>query len=173
MSASPANLSLGETMLRLRFGLVTPLVLAGCASSGASPASSPSPGASSNTTVPGRTLVATLNPTNASGNRISGSVRLSPTDRPGELRAEIDLRGGGYQNQFPWIVRRGQCGERGEDIGTPVNYRMIETKGDGMGRLNAVVRVTIPEGQTYRVDILASPTQRDLIVSCGVLSFVT
>ena len=157
-----------------RLVVAASLACAACASGGgsggAATASSPS---SSNTVIPGYTLVATLNPTNAMGNRIAGSVRLSPTDRPGELRAEIDLRGGGYQNQFPWIVRRGQCGERGEDIGTPVNYRLIETKGDGMARLTTTVRVVIPEGQTHHVDILASPTQRDVVVSCGVLNIAT
>jgi hypothetical protein len=161
-------------MLRHKITALTPLLLAGCATSGssasgASQASAPA----ANAVIPGYTLVATLNPMNASGNRVSGTVRLSPTDRAGELRAEIDIRGGGYQSQFPWVVRKGQCGERGEDLGTPVNYRLIETKADGMGRLNAVVRLTIPEGQTHHVAVLASPTQRGLVISCGVLSIAT
>jgi len=156
-----------------RMVIAVPLVIAACASGGGSGAAAGSAPSANAAVVPGYTMVATLNPTNAMGNRISGSVRLSPAERPGELRAEIDIRGGGYQNQFPWIVRRGQCGERGEDLGTPVNYGLIETKGDGMGRLNTTVRITIPEGQTHHVDILASPAQRDLVVSCGVLSIAT
>ena len=160
-----------------RMVIVAPFVAAACASGGGSgaatgSASAPS-AASANTVIPGYTLVATLNPMNASGNRISGSVRLSPTEQPGELRAEIEIRGGNYQNQFPWVVRRGQCGERGEDLGTPVNYRLIETKADGMARLNTTLRLTIPDGQTHHVDILAGPTQRGLVVSCGVLNIAT
>ena len=164
-----------------RFLSAAPLVIA-CASGGGSgsaagtsaPPSSPSStSTTSSGVIPGYTLVATLNPTNASGNRISGTVRLSPTNKEGELRAEIDIRGGNYQNKFPWVVRSGQCGERGEELGSPVNYRLIETKADGMARLNTTVRLTIPEGRTFHVDILAGPTQRDLVVSCGVLSIAT
>ena len=153
-----------------RLVVVTPVALAACASGGGSGSSA----ASTNAVVPGYTLVATLNPaTGPGGNQISGRVRLSPTGKPGELRAEIDLRGGNYQNQFPWVVRSGQCGEPGEDIGTPVNYRLIETKGDGMARISTTVKLTIPEGRTHHVDILAGPSQRALVVSCGVLNIAT
>jgi hypothetical protein len=115
-------------------------------------------------------LVTTLVPTNASGNRIVGTVRLTSTDKPGEWRARIEIRGGNFQNRFPWMVRVGQCGEKGEDVGTPVNYRNIETSADGTARLTAPVKITIPEGVTHHVDIMASPTDRETIVSCGVLS---
>jgi len=71
------------------------------------------------------------------------------------------------------VIRSGQCGERGEELGTPVTYRLIETKGDGMARVSTMVRLTIPEGRTHHVDILAAPSQRDLVVSCGVLNIAT
>lgn len=123
--------------------------------------------------VQGASLVATLVPNNAAGNRLVGTVRLTPTKKPGEFRAVIDIRGGNFQNRFPWMIRTGQCGEGGEDVGTPVDYRMIETRADGTARLNSTVKITLPEGRTYHVDILAGPTDRETIVSCGVLSAST
>jgi hypothetical protein len=148
-------------------------LLGACASgSGSRPAatvaSAPGPpAASADAATP---LVATLTPTNASGNRIAGRIRLAPTGNANEYRAEIDLRGGGYQNKFPWVVRTGQCGERGLELGNPTDYRLIETGGDGMARFNTTLRLAIPEGQTHHVAVLASPTNRGLVVSCGVLS---
>jgi hypothetical protein len=152
--------------MRLLHSLSSATVLIACASV----ASSSRGGAAQTNNVPPEVLVATLAPTNASGNRIVGTVRLSPSNKPGELRALVEIRGGNFQNRFPWIVRTGQCGERGEDVGTPAGYRNIETSADGTARLNSTVKITLAEGTTYHVDILASPTERDHVVSCGVLS---
>jgi hypothetical protein len=149
-------------------------LLGACASPSGSPAARPATSvAASGAPAPSSALIATLTPTNASGNRISGRIRLVPTGKPDEYRAEIDIRGGGYQNKFPWAVRTGQCGEPGLELGSPTDYRLIETGGDGMARLNTTLKLGIPEGQTHHVAVLAGPTNRDLVVSCGVLSFAS
>jgi hypothetical protein len=139
----------------------------------AAPTREPAPAVATDapTTRASGTLVATLVPTNAAGNRISGRIRLVPTARVGQYRAEIDIRGGSYQNKFPWAIRTGQCGEGGQELGNPTDFRLIETAGDGMARFNTPLRLHIPEGQTHHVAVLASPTNRSLVVSCGVLSF--
>ena len=118
------------------------------------------------------TLVATLNATNQAGtNRIFGNVKLTPSG-DGEYRLDMSIRnGGGPQNKYPWIIRSGQCGESaGTEVGNPVAYRMLETTGDGTARIvNAKMKLDIPEG-VHRVDILKSPTDREIVVACGVLS---
>lgn len=108
-------------------------------------------------------------PTNASGNRITGRILLVPTDRAGELTAEIDLRGGAYQNKHPWVVRAGQCGDVGHDVGTTMSYRLIETRGDGMAQMKVPVRITLP-ARTHHIAIFPDATNRSTVVSCGVLS---
>jgi hypothetical protein len=143
------------------------VALGACASGGATTAD---PGAATRPLRAADTLVATMIPTNASGNRIAGRIRLMPSDRIDELIADIDLRGGGYQNKYSWVVRAGQCGEQGQDLGTSMSYRLIETRGDGMAQMKIPVRIAIPEGRTHHVAIFSSPTSRNLVVSCGVLS---
>jgi hypothetical protein len=149
------------------------VLLSACASTPRQSSAPPPTGAASSaspaTPVPG-VLVATLIPTNASGTRISGKIRLVPTGRPDEYRAALDVWGGGYQNKFPWVLRTGLCGERGQELGNPTNYRLIEMGADGAARFTAPLTLRIPEGQTHHVAILASPSNR-VIVSCGVLSF--
>ena len=118
------------------------------------------------------TLVATLNATNQAGaNKIFGNVKLTPSG-DGEYRVDLSIRnGGGPLNKYPWIIRTGQCGESaGTELGNPVAYRMLETTGDGTARIvNAKMKLEIPEG-VHHVDVLKSPTEREVVVACGVLS---
>ena len=145
-------------------------LLASCASGGAGTTTTTSaPAAAAPTIGTAQTLVATMVPTNASGNRITGRIRLVPTARPDELMAEIDLRGGAYQNKHAWVVRGGQCGDVAQDVGTTMTYRLIETRGDGMAQMKVPVRITIPSG-THHIAIFPDATNRNVVVSCGVLS---
>jgi hypothetical protein len=151
------------------------LLLAACASGGASgsvPGSAPASSSSdASTVVQGttRVMLATLVPTNASGNRITGRIRLLPTSNASEMTADIDIRGGAYQNKYGWEVRAGQCGDNGQALGTVMAYPLIETRADGMAQMKRPVKITIPEGQVHHVAVFASAA-RGQIVSCGVLS---
>ena len=143
-------------------------VLGACASGGAK-ASDASASAAVSASSTSEVLVATMVPTNATGNRITGKIRLVPS-RPGELTAEMDLRGANFQNRLGWAVRRGQCGENVQEIGTSMNYRLIETRGDGMVTAKIPVRITIPSEGTHHIAIFSDATNRNQVVSCGVLS---
>ena len=163
--------------MRLFTVLMSGLALGACASgSGGSSSPSPSGGAvaagapaSSN----GPTFTAALQPAASTGTRIVGSLKLIPT-APGEYRAELSIRNaGGMQNKYPWIIKTGQCGETSaRELGNPVAYRMLETGSDGSARINASVKVPLTASGVYHVDILKSPTERDAVVSCGVLSIM-
>jgi hypothetical protein len=158
-------------------GAAATIVLAACASgtgsresatTDAAPASRSSAEVSDTSGM--RPLVASLNPTNNGGNRILGTVRLTPS-RAGEYRAQVSIRnGGGVQNKYPWIVRAGQCGEMTTPpLGVEVGYRTLETLGDGTARIDAPLKISIPAG-VHHVEILRSPSDRQTVVACGVLS---
>ena len=152
------------------------LVLLACAGTAGSRAVTAAPGTDAPPTASSAaspaTLVATLNATNQSGaNRIFGNIKLTPRDG-GEYRVDMSIRNaGGAQNKYPWIIRGGQCGESaGTELGNPLAYRMLETTGDGTARLaNVPLKLEIPEG-VFHVDLLKSPTDRETVVACGVLS---
>jgi hypothetical protein len=84
--------------------------------------------------------------------------------------AEIDIRGGAYQNKYGWAIRSGQCGETGETLGTVMSYPLIETRGDGMAQMKRSLRISIPAGGTYHVAIFPNVTNQSMVVSCGVLT---
>jgi len=156
-------------------GIVTALAAVGCASGGSSgtaAAPSAAPQASAQQAGdPGRAYVANLVANNASGNRITGTVKLTPTGA-GEYRAEVMIRNaGGMQNKYPWIIRGGQCFEMVStiELGNPIGYKVLETGPDGTARINAPLKVQIPSG-VFHVDILKSTSERESVVSCGVLS---
>jgi hypothetical protein len=146
--------------------LLATAACAGASSSGGAPSPASSSEASS------RSLVASLQPINTSGNRLIGTVKLTPTNAS-EYRAEVQIRnGGGVQNKFPWVIRPGQCGDDGRDVlGNELAYRVLETTADGSARIAAPLRVQIPAG-AYHVNVLkgTSSSDREVVVACGVLT---
>jgi hypothetical protein len=122
-----------------------------------------------------RPLVASLQPTNNAGDRIFGSVKLTPNGSDG-YKAEVQIRnGGGAQNKFPWVIRPGACGSDTQDVlGNELAYRVLETISDGTARLNAPLKLVIPDG-TFHVNVLKGvrSVDRETVVACGVLSVTT
>jgi hypothetical protein len=55
------------------------------------------------------------------------------------------------------------------EIGGRGPYGAIQTQADGMAHVNTRVRVQLPS-QTLHVDIMQSNTQRDVILTCGMLA---
>jgi len=161
--------------MRVSHTVILPLLVAtACASgSGGSGTSTQAPATQSGaSSAPARTLVASLSPMNNAGNRILGSVKLTPTGTDG-YRAEVEIRnGGGPQNKYPWVIRPGQCGDDNRDVlGNELAYRVLETTADGTVRITAPLRLRIPEG-VFHINVLkgTGPSDREVVVSCGVLS---
>ena len=111
--------------------------------------------------------VATLN---AVDSRIYGSIRLEPTGKPNEYRAKLSVRGAPVDQQMPWEIRSGNCGENGQHVGSQAAFRTLSVRSDGTGDVNATLALPLVDGQTYSVNILASRSNRDRVVSCGVLT---
>lgn len=130
---------------------------AGGTAGGTSGASTPegvSPAEASAPAVGGPAMIATLN---AVSSRIYGTIRLEPTGKADELRAKISIRGAALNQQLPWEIRVGQCGEGGRQLGAQAAFRLISARSDGTGDLTATVPVSLSAGQTYSVNVLASP----------------
>jgi hypothetical protein len=124
---------------------------------------------------PLRPLVASLQPTNNAGNRLLGTVKLTPNGSDG-YKAEVQIRnGGGTQNKFPWVIKPGGCGDDARDVlGNELAYRVLETTSDGTARINAPLKLVIPDG-VYHVNVLrgVNSVDRETVVACGVLSVTT
>jgi hypothetical protein len=111
-------------------------------------------------------MVATLN---AVDSRVYGSLRLEPTGKPKELKAKISIRGATADQQMPWEIRAGACAERGQQVGPQAAFRTISVRSDGTGEVTTNLPIALTAGETYSVNVLASRTNRDRVVACGVL----
>ena len=102
--------------------------------------------------------------------RLTGSIVLTPTD-PGTYRVEMTLRGGPLSKQLPWVIRPGSCGDAtpNSELGSRSAYGPIQTHADGSATVNTTLHIELPPNQQFHIDILASPSQRDVISACGAL----
>ena len=112
-------------------------------------------------------MVATLSPASSP---VTGLVRLQPTNRAGEVRATITVRGAPIGAQLPWHVRQGRCDENGPELGAQAAYRTLDVRADGTADLRVTLPITVPTTGTYSVRVLLDRSQMDRIVACGVLS---
>lgn len=153
--------------------VVIAMVCAACASgsSGAGSGASAAPAGSSSSQAPlGRTLQANVVSTGATTSRLSGSIILTPTD-PTTYRVEMTLRGGPMSKQLPWVIRPGACGDAtpNSELGSRSAYGPIQTHADGSATVNTTLHIELPPNQQFHIDIMASPSQRDVISACGAL----
>ena len=135
---------------------------AACASSGTS-ASAGAEGAAAMTTP---RLQGLLQPI---GGGISGEVSLAPTERAGQFRASIMLRGSDAGQQHPWHVHSGRCDSEGPVVGSVIAYPVLQIRGDGNVDLTRTIDGTIEPGRSYYVDVHASRSNMDRIIACADL----
>lgn len=157
-------------------GSLTITFAAACASGGA--AGTPSGGtatpagapAAASSTAGMRTLSANISSTGATNSRITGTVTIAPLDAS-TYSVTIEFRGAPASRTLPWAVRPGACGDvtPNTEVGGRSPYSPIQTMADGQAHVNTRLRVTLPAQQALRVDVMASNSQRDLVIACGVL----
>jgi hypothetical protein len=70
----------------------------------------------------------------------------------------------------PWEVRRGQCGANRGVLGESAAYEPLEVGNDGRASAQVMVDEPLPNSGEHSVAILASTTNRDLIVACANLA---
>jgi hypothetical protein len=143
-----------------------------CASSpsGTSSAAPTPTGAPASNAAPGRAFQASLAPTGMTTSRLSGTITLTPLDAT-TYNVTMDLRSAPSNKQLPWAIRPGACGDvtPNSEIGGRGVYGAIQTQADGMAHINTRVRVQLPN-QPMHIDVMQSNTQRDVVLTCGVLA---
>jgi hypothetical protein len=112
-------------------------------------------------------VVATL--VAAGGGRLQGTLTLTKGRRADETRARVEILNGPSNAQLGWIIRKGQCGERGTELGPIAAYRPLQTRGDGSMSLAVNLPIALPSGDAYHVDILQERGS-DVVIACGGLS---
>jgi hypothetical protein len=138
----------------------------GASGAAATPAGDPASGAAS----VGRPLQATLTATGSTTSRLSGTITLTPVDA-NTFSVTMDLRSAPSGKQLPWAIRPGGCGDMtpNSEIGGRAPYGAIQTQADGMAHVNTRIRVQLPN-QPMHIDIMQSNSQRDVVLSCGLLA---
>jgi hypothetical protein len=112
-------------------------------------------------------VVATL--VASGGGRLQGTLTLTKGRKDGETRAKVEILNGPASAQLGWIIRKGQCGERGAELGPIAAYRPLQTRGDGSTTLAVNLPIALPSGDAYHVDILQERGS-DVVIACGGLS---
>jgi hypothetical protein len=113
-------------------------------------------------------IIATLVPTSAGG-RLQGTLSLQRGRKDGESRARVTLVSAPANAQLGWVVRLGQCGENGAELGPLAAYRPLMTRGDGSVELAVNLPFALPRANAYHVDILRERGSSD-VIACGGLS---
>ena len=83
---------------------------------------------------------------------------------------EVTIRNAAPGGVHPWEVRRGQCGTNWGVFGDPTAYEPLEVENDGRASASATVNEPFPRTGEHSVAILASPTNKELIVACANLA---
>jgi len=101
--------------------------------------------------------------------RVQGTLTLEKGRKDGESRARVALLTAPADAQLGWVIRKGQCGERGDDVGPRAAYRPLQTRGDGSVELAVYLPIALPRGGAFHVDILQDRTS-DVVLACGGLA---
>ncbi len=115
---------------------------------------------------------ATLNSPSSLGGAvdIQGSAWMLPSAGGDGTSARVDLQNAAPGGAHPWDVRRGRCGEGGTVLGTSDNYGVLQVGDEGSASSETTLDIRPNPNASYHVRVLASTTNRDLIIACGNLA---
>jgi hypothetical protein len=112
-----------------------------------------------------------MTPPNLAGAvQINGTAWMAAGSNANETRVRVEIENAAPGGTHPWRVQRGRCGSTGIAFGNPSDLDPIEVDDDGRAAITANVPVALPRDGDYSIAILASPTNRDLVVACGNLA---
>jgi hypothetical protein len=120
------------------------------------------------TDIPAVELVATLSPVGSS--RLAGFVSLKPGKDSTQISATIEIRGGAIDEQRPWQIRSGRCGDNATIEGAVAMYRKLSVRADGTANIRQTLNIPMPNPATHSVTVSQSANDLEVIVACGNLS---
>jgi len=83
--------------------------------------------------------------------------------------AHVSLAGGTSGATHPWHIHRGTCGNDLGIVGAADAYPALRPGGDGRANASATVNVALVPGDSYFVNVHASPQNLGTIVACSNL----
>jgi hypothetical protein len=113
-------------------------------------------------------LVATISPVGSS--RIAGFISLKPGKDSTQINATIEIRGGTIDDQRPWQIRSGRCGDNATIEGAVAMYRKLSVRADGTANIRQTLNIPMPNPATHSVTVSQSANELEVIVACGNLS---
>jgi hypothetical protein len=109
-------------------------------------------------------------PSLAGAVQMGGTAWMATGNQANQTRVHIELANASPGGTHPWAVQRGRCGASGALFGTPGEYEPIEVNDDGRASVTADIPMILPRDGEYSVEVLASPTNRELVVACANLA---
>ena len=97
---------------------------------------------------------------------VTGEVVLRDAAEAGTYVA-VEIGGGEAGATYPWHVHAGDCGSNGPIVGLAASYPPLVVGQDGAAMAEATIEAEIAEDGDYFVNVHASPTDLQTIVSCG------
>jgi hypothetical protein len=101
--------------------------------------------------------------------QMDGTAWMASGDE-NETRVHIEIENAAPGGTHPWEVQRGRCGGDGDLFGSADDYETIEIDDDGEATVTVELDERLPRDGEYSVEVLASPTNRDLVVACANLA---
>ena len=102
--------------------------------------------------------------------QISGTAWMASGENPNETRVHVQLQNASPGGTHPWGVQRGRCGTSGIAFGSSDDFEPIEVNDGGRAEVTAEIPMALPREGEYSIEVLASPTNRDLVVACANLA---
>lgn len=85
-------------------------------------------------------------------------------------QVQVTIQNAAPGGTHPWQVQRGRCGADRGVFGSAADYDPLEVGGNGEASATAILEEPLPTSGEYSVAVMASPTNRDLVVACGNLA---
>lgn len=85
-------------------------------------------------------------------------------------QVQVSIQNATPGGTHPWQVQRGRCGTERGVFGSAEAYDPLEIGRDGRGTATAIVEEPVPSTGDYSIAVMASQTNRSLIVACGNLA---
>jgi hypothetical protein len=102
--------------------------------------------------------------------QMDGTAWMASGDETNETRVHIEIANASPGGTHPWEVQRGRCGSSGDPFGSPGDFEPIEVDDDGQATVTADIPMSLPRDGEYSIEVLASPSNRDLVVACANLA---
>lgn len=99
-----------------------------------------------------------------------GTAWMADGENGNTTQVAIQIENAAPGGVHPWEIRVGRCGVDRGVFGSSEDYEHLEVGGDGEAAAEATVEQRLPRTGEYSVSILASPTNRELVVACGNLA---